>query len=185
MLLSKFLAIYRRIVFLIKYTLYRLFYLRKFGIDRPWLTCINSPFYIDLYEGEIEIGKRFSARRNLSIRLTKGNIKIGDNVFFNQGVSINCHKSISIGDDCLFGESVKLYDHNHCFSKSESVRKQGFSSSAIIIGENVWLGSDVIVLKGVTIGRNSVVSAGTVVDINVPANTILKRNGAFIEIVRS
>lgn len=51
----------------------------------------------------------------LFVLWTGEGVKIGDNVFFNNGTSIAAKEKIEIGDNCIFGENVKIYDHNHVF----------------------------------------------------------------------
>ncbi|EIU7556048.1 acyltransferase [Providencia rettgeri] len=126
--------------------------------------------------GKIIFSGKFNSRRNLSINITNGKLVIGNNVFCNQNVSINCRGLITIGDNTIIGEDTKFYDHNHRFRPSTLIKDQGFKIKAICIGKNVWLGSNVIVLSGVTIGDNSVVSAGSIVYDDIPANMIFKNN---------
>ncbi len=97
---------------------------------------------------------------------------INNNVFFNNYCSVNCLEKIIIGENTLFGEGVKLYDHNHQYSK-EKIEHQEFNTSPIIIGKNCWLGSNVIVLKGVAIGDNSIIGAGCIIYKDVPADSII------------
>lgn len=103
---------------------------------------------------------------------------IGKDVFFNLNCSISVGNGIiCIGDNCLFGENVKLYNHNHCFNqKNHLISKQGYSFEDIYIGNNVWIGSNVLILKGASIGDNSVISAGSILKSKVPANHIFINN---------
>ena len=67
-----------------------------------------------------------------------------------------------------------IYDHNHKFRKSDSsVKEQGYSIEEVKIGKNCWIGSNVVILKGVHIGDNSVIGAWCVVKEDIPANTIV------------
>ncbi|MDU1630666.1 MAG: DapH/DapD/GlmU-related protein, partial [Lactococcus lactis] len=61
--------------------------------------------------------------------------------------------------------------------RSQSIKRQGFSTAAIQIGRNCWIGSQVTILKGVTIGDNSIIGAGVVVYQDVPENSIILSNG--------
>ena len=99
-------------------------------------------------------------------------LKINDNVFMNNFCSINCLEKIEIGENTLFGEGVKIYDHNHQYS-SEKIEHQEFNTAPIKIGKNCWLGSNVIILKGVTIGDNVILGAGCVVHKDIPSNSIV------------
>lgn len=100
---------------------------------------------------------------------------IGDRVFLNNFCSINCLEKIEIGDNTLFGENVKLYDHNHQYHNSPNfeISHSEFSTAPIKIGKNCWLGSNVVVLKGVTIGDNCIIGAGCVVYKDVPTNSTI------------
>lgn len=75
-------------------------------------------------------------RRNFGVYLGKGaRIMVGHNVFFNRGCSINCLESVEIGDNCIFGENVKIYDQNHRFAdRNEIIRNQGYSIAPVKIG---------------------------------------------------
>lgn len=116
---------------------------------------------------------------NLDIRnffnLTAGKnsvLVIKDKVFFNNNCSINCLDNIEIGENTLFGENVRLYDHNHKYD-SLQVYHQEFTTAPIKIGKNCWLGTNVVVLKGVTIGDNSIIGAGCVIHKDIAANSII------------
>lgn len=66
------------------------------------------------YRNSLQVGKNFSFRNNFSLRIKEmGKIIIGENVFFNNGASLNAIEEIRIGNNCIFGENVKIYDHNH------------------------------------------------------------------------
>jgi acetyltransferase-like isoleucine patch superfamily enzyme len=102
------------------------------------------------------------------------NVHIGENTFFNNGCSLNCHQKIKIGRNCLFGEAVKIYDHNHSFNDfSKPISNQGFSTGAIIIGDNCWIGSNVVILKNVSIGDNTIIGAGCIIHKSIPAGQVI------------
>lgn len=131
--------------------------------------------------GSIHIGNNFSTRSYVKLLADGGNIKIGSNVFMNNNCSINCMGNISIGDDCLFGESVKLYDHNHNFADlNKRISEQGFDIGFITIGNNCWFGSNVTVLNNVTIGDNVVIGANSLIYKSVPSNTIVMMRSELI-----
>ena len=100
-------------------------------------------------------------------------LTIGENVFFNNYCSVNCLKNIKIGDDCLFGENVRIYDHNHVFNKKSLVRENGYTYGEITIGKNCWIGSNVTILKKAKIGNNCVIGAGCVINEEIADNTIV------------
>lgn len=117
-------------------------------------------------------GTRFRQRLNIEM-FDKGKLRIGRNVFFNNDVSINVMEEVRIGEATLIGENVKIYDHDHKFDMNEGdYHEQGFSSSPVVIGRNVWIGANCLILKGVNIGDNAVISGGSVVVKDVPKGTV-------------
>ena len=167
---------YRKLRFLLFFTLLPIFIGKKIIFRRKLGSFIGHGFYFYIEDGRCIIGEAFYAKSSLNITLAGGIIEIGDNVFFNHDVSLNCHLKIRIGDNVLLGEGVKLYDHNHCFKKPTLISSQGFKNAPIVIEDNVWIGSNVIILKGVTIGKNSVISAGSIVRSSIPADSIYINN---------
>ncbi|WP_282630512.1 acyltransferase [Empedobacter sedimenti] len=119
------------------------------------------------------IKENVEIRNNFNFVLGKNaTISIGNKVFLNNYCSINCLESIDIGENTLFGENVKLYDHNHKY-RNDQVFHQDFTTGPISIGKNCWLGSNVVVLKGVTIGDNVIIGAGCVIHKDIPSNSII------------
>ncbi|RDI25536.1 DapH/DapD/GlmU-related protein [Lentzea flaviverrucosa] len=99
------------------------------------------------------------------------NIRIGRNVFVNQGCRFNDIGGIEIGDDVMIGPAVSLISSGHPVGPEE--RRRGVTSAPIRIGRNVWIGASAMVLQGVTIGEDAVVAAGAVVTRDVPARTLV------------
>lgn len=133
-------------------------------------------FFKIIYRRKFEFGEKFTFRKGFSLIIDgkSAKVRIGDNVFFNNFCTIAAMKNITIGNNTIFGENVKIYDHNHLFSNPKiSIKNQGYNSDEITIGENCWIASNVVILKGVTIGDHSVIGAGNVVFKDVPENTVL------------
>lgn len=148
------------------------------------IICIVKKMYYKLLYGKnFEIGKGVTWRRRFNLLIDKGaSVFIGDNCFFNNDCSINSNISIHIGEDCLFGEGVKIYDHNHRFRDPRTpIKNQGFSVEEIVIGRHCWIGSNVIILKGTHIGDNCVIGAGVVASGNIESNCIIKNTLNNIE----
>lgn len=128
-----------------------------------------------LFFKKFKYGKHVNFRNGFNLIIDGGTVIINDGCFFNNFCSINCLKKVEIGKNCIFGECVKIYDHNHNFKDLKKLFKnQGFSSSEIIIGENCWVCSNVIILKGAKIGNNCVIGANCIIDFEVPDNSIVK-----------
>lgn len=129
-----------------------------------------------LFSNNISVGKTFNFRRRFEINVVNGGtVKIGNRVFFNNDCSINAHKRIEIGDNCIFGENVKIYDHNHIFKDLDKpIYEQGFKCKDVVIGNNCWIGSNTVILAGTVIGDHCVVGAGCIISGNIPSNSIVR-----------
>ena len=137
---------------LLKIFVYKIVFGKKISI--PWTTSFRSGFHLAIEE--------------------HGKIVIGKDCFFNNYCSIFSRCSVSIGDGTIFGENVKIYDHNHRFSDlTRLIKNQGYKSASINIGKHCWIGSNVVVLKGVTIGDNCVIGAGCVIVKSVPSGSVV------------
>lgn len=152
---------------------YRIFFLENIDIYKITLGK-GSVFDFGSDNFKIDINE-LKLRDYCAVRMRgKGHLKIGKGVFFNSFSSINCMDSIKIGDNSIFGENVKIYDHNHGFrDKSQLIHKQGYTTGKIVIGNNCWIGSNVTILKGVTIGDNSVVGSGCTIFKDIPDNVVV------------
>ncbi|MFC0344683.1 acyltransferase [Epilithonimonas hispanica] len=129
-----------------------------------------------IYGDKISFGRNVTFRKQFSLVIDGKNAKvnIGDNVFFNNFCTIAAMENITIGKNTIFGENVKIYDHNHLYKDINiPIKNQGYSTSKIIIGENCWIASNVMILKGVTIGNHVVIGAGNTVYKDVPDNSVL------------
>ncbi|MCF8266984.1 MAG: hypothetical protein K9I69_02790 [Ignavibacteriales bacterium] len=100
----------------------------------------------------------------------KSIIRIGDNCGFS-GTVIGCFKEIIIGNNVLCGANTLITD-----SDWHGKDPRSGENKAVFIGNNVWLGEGVKVLKGVAIGENSVIGAGSIVVKNIPPNVIAAGN---------
>ena len=95
-------------------------------------------------------------------------ICIGAGSYINRHTIIDASLEIQIGRKCLIGPFCYLTDHDHGQKLGEAMASQPLKSARVRIGNNVWLGAGVIILKGVTIGDDSVVGAGAVVTRDLP-----------------
>ena len=126
-------------------------------------------------------GKAFMAQEDLYVQKgflvtieEKGKIKIGRRVFFNNGCSLNSLCGITIEDDCIFGENVKIYDHNHIYTNGNApINEQGFTMDQVVVGRNTWVASNVTILKGVHIGARCVIGANCVVYKDIPDDSLV------------
>lgn len=107
-------------------------------------------------------------------------ISLGERIFINAGCRFQDQGGITIGDDCLIGHNAVIATLQHDI---DPARRADLIPSPVVLGRNVWLGANVTVLPGVTIGDDAVVGAGSVVTRDVPARAIVV--GSPARVVRS
>lgn len=102
-------------------------------------------------------------------------IKIGVNCGFS-GTSIGSFESVEIGDNCIIGANTIITDSDwHCLKPNNRFTGE-IKTSPVIIKNNVFIGANSIILKGTTIGENTIIGAGSVVAGNIPSNVIAAGN---------
>ena len=139
------------------------------------LSWIKIFCYRAIYGSRLQIPLNLSFRRGFHLAI-EGNacVKVGDHCFFNNYCTIAACTSITIGDGTIFGENVKIYDHNHRYADPvKPIKEQGYSVAPVIIGRHCWIASNVVILKGVTIGDNCVIGAGCIVYKDVPEGSVV------------
>ena len=94
-------------------------------------------------------------------------LQIGNKVFFNRNCSIVARNLIVINDGCMFGEGVKIYDHDHKIEKNK-ISKDKYTTAPIYIGKDSWIANNTNILKGSHIPENTVIAAMSLV--NKPLN---------------
>ena len=101
-------------------------------------------------------------------------IHIGDHSFINHLCSVWASPAgaITIGNNVLFGPSAAVISSNHGVARGQLIRNQPGRDAPITIGDDVWLGANVVVTAGVSIGNGAVVGAGAVVTSDLPAMSI-------------
>ena len=97
-------------------------------------------------------------------------IKIGKNVFINHACTFLDLGGITIEDDVQIGPKVNLITENHPVAPSQ---RKNLDLKSIVIKRNAWIGAGATILPGVTVGENSIVAAGAVVNKDVPPDTIV------------
>ncbi|WDF32007.1 DapH/DapD/GlmU-related protein [Arthrobacter agilis] len=98
------------------------------------------------------------------------NITLGQRIFINAGCKLQDQGGVTIGDDCLTGHNVVMATLNHDLNPS---KRADMHPAPIVIGRNVWVGSNATILPGITIGDNAVVAAAAVVTKDVPEDAVV------------
>lgn len=109
-------------------------------------------------------------------------LRIGNNTHIGSAIGIVVGKDITIGNNVLIANGVNIfsYDQHPANPAERHLPAPPESSKPVIIGDNVWIGTKSIIFKGVTIGENSIVTAGCVVTQKVPPNSLVIGNPARI-----
>lgn len=115
--------------------------------------------------------------KNSKIYCAGGVLTIGNGVFFNENNQVVCYESIQIGNNCLFGPNVCIYDADHQYrDSSKPIRYQGFTKGEVIISEDVWIGAGTVITKGTKVGRHVVIGANSVVRGILGSNSVYAGN---------
>ena len=125
------------------------------------------------------VGANVICRNFENFRLPSGKLILHDGVFINNSCSFNCMERIEIGNGTMMGEGVRFYDHGHVYT-TEKIEKWQWSTAPIRVGRDCWIGSNVTILKGVTIGDNTIIGAGCLVRNDIPANSVVYNDGNLI-----
>jgi len=146
-----------------------------------------KPWHVQVFGWPIDLGDYANVitTSDHKVRLTiwaekdkEASISIGDYCLICPGVRISAATSISIGDSCMMASSAYITDADWhgIHDRTDYIGK----TAPISIGNNVWIGDSAIVCKGVTIGDNSIIGAGSVVTRDIPANTVAVGNPAAV-----
>jgi len=182
---------------------YRPYYIKKFDLLlRDWYVdhflrhqfrylgkngTFMKPWHIQVFGWPIDLGDYANVitTSDHKVRLTiwsekdtQASISIGNYCLICPGVRISAATSITIGDSCMMASSAYITDADWhgIHDRTDYIGK----TAPISIGNNVWIGDSAIVCKGVTIGDNSIIGAGSVVTRDIPANSIAVGNPAVV-----
>ncbi|APU10090.1 hypothetical protein A5M85_07275 [Cellulophaga lytica] len=131
--------------------------------------CFRQKLWKKLFKS---FGEKSYIRSGVEI-LGYNNICIGNNCIIGPDSILNASQQILIGDYFLSGPQLVIYTAEHgILNNGEPFIFQPNNYSRVIIGDNVYLGARVMILKGVNIGDNVVVAAGSIVTSNIPSNQL-------------
>tara|TARA_B100000780_G_C21087953_1_gene438346 strand:+ start:389 stop:1012 length:624 start_codon:yes stop_codon:yes gene_type:complete len=114
---------------------------------------------------KIESNCRFVAAR-------EGKILIGKNTCITTGAIFNGGADLIIGENCIFGPRITFNANEHNFKKDMNINEQGFTHKSILVGNDCWVGANVVVAKGVSISNKSIIGANSFVNKDTEENSI-------------
>ena len=129
----------------------------------PWDIVLGDEVALDEHVVLVTSGRRQPVPR----------IRIGNCTYINRFTMVDASDSIVVGERCMIGPFCYITDHDHGMRLGEDVRSQHLESAKTQIGNDVWIGAGVMVLKGVTIGDGAVVGAGAVVTKDVACGAVV------------
>lgn len=139
-----------------------------------------------LQEGRLEVGEGVLLEPGVWLTApAPARIRIGEGTFLNKGVMVAAHELVEIGAHCMLANGCFVSDANHRYDDPDRpITWQGFESRGPTrIGDNCWLGANVVVTSGVSVGERCVIGANSVVTRDVPAFSIAA--GAPAKVIRA
>lgn len=155
-------------------------YARHLSVGRDFIVEdyaeVNCMTYRGIIAGDrVTIGKHAIIRpTNIYGSAIGEGLKIGNNSSIGPYSYIGCSGYIEIGDNVMMSPRVSIYAENHLFDDPDlSIKEQGVKREFVKIEDDCWIAANTIILAGVTIGRGSVIAAGSVVTKDVPPYSIV------------
>lgn len=168
-LLSTLLMNASHCIALLRGMFYKLIYNKRI---QGYLFSMQGNSSIELFDkqSKAHIGKFVFMRKNVSIRVDSGGqLYIGEKSFINDNCTINCALRISIGRSTKIAPNVCINDHDHNYKNTQDGH---LIKSEVVVGDHVWIGANVVILRGAVIGDHAVIAAGSIVKGTVPPHTL-------------
>ena len=125
-------------------------------------------------EARVVLGRWSWIGHGCKVRVHEGELIIGAKSVLGQECTISAFQHVSIGRECIIADRAMMIDFDHGMVEVERpIREQGIYKRDVRIGHNVWIGYGACVLRGVTVGNNSVIGTSAVVTCDVPENAVV------------
>ncbi|TMK56612.1 MAG: acyltransferase [Actinobacteria bacterium] len=154
---------------------------RRLLTPAGWRWRSNGPFFLGRGlelkiepRGEIRFGRFVWIGDGTKIRCHEGTVEIGSKTVMGQECTISAYQRVRIGDECVIADRAMFIDFDHGIVEVERpIRSQGIYKRDVEVGNNVWIGYGACILRGVSVGDNSVIGTNSVVTKDVPANAVV------------
>jgi acetyltransferase-like isoleucine patch superfamily enzyme len=125
-------------------------------------------------DATVTLGRWSWLGHGCKVRAHEGEVSIGAKSVLGQECTISAFQHVSIGRECIIADRVMMIDFDHGMVEVERpIRYQGIYKRDVNVGHNVWIGYGACVLRGVTVGDNSVIGTNAVLTTDVPANAVV------------
>jgi acetyltransferase-like isoleucine patch superfamily enzyme len=162
---------YARLV--LRYVLLKLRFGKRLQTDGICFICPNVTLEIGRH-ATLRIGRWSWIGHGTKIRVHEGEVSIGAKTVMGQDCTISAYQHVSIGRECIIADRVMMIDFDHGVTEVERpIRLQGIYKRDVRVGHNVWVGYGACILRGVSVGANSVIGTSSVVTKQVPENAVV------------
>ena len=161
--------------YLVRYWRFAMFKLRNPHIVTEGFVFLGRNVTLEARRGygRLILGRWVHIGSGNSIRCHEGTIRVGDKCVFGKDNTVNGYLDIEFGAATIVADWVYVCDFDHVFSDvTVPIKDQGIVKSPVRVGPDVWLGTKVTVLRGITIGQGCVVAANAVVNRDLPAYSV-------------
>ena len=125
-------------------------------------------------KGKLDLGRFVWIGDGTKIRCHEGRVEIGAKTVMGQECTISAYQRVRIGEQCVIADRAMFIDFDHGVVETERpIRLQGIYKRDVEVGNNVWIGYGACILRGVSVGDNSIVGTNSVVTRDVPANAVV------------
>lgn len=129
----------------------------------------------------LRLGRFAWVGHGTKIRCHEGEVEIGAKTVIGQECTISAFQRVRIGEQCVIADRAMFIDFDHNVAEvEEPIRRQGIYKRDVVVGNNVWVGYNAQVLRGVRVGDNAIIGANSVVTRDIPANAVAAGSPARI-----
>ena len=154
---------------------------RRLLTPAGWRWRSDGPFFLgrglELHvepRGQVRFGRFVWVGDGTKIRCHEGVVEIGAKTVMGQECTISAYQQVRIGEQCVIADRAMFIDFDHGMVEVERpIRLQGIYKRDVEVGNNVWIGYGACILRGVSVGDNSVIGTNSVVTKDVPANAVV------------
>ena len=159
----------------VRYLRHRLLTLAGWRWETTGLLFLGRRLQIQIgRRGRLRFGRFVWIGDGSKIRCHEGEVLIGDKTVLGQECTISAYQHVRIGEQCVVADRAMFIDFDHNLAETERpIRVQGIYKRDVNVGSNVWIGYGACILRGVSVGDNSVIGTYAVVTKDVPANAVV------------